>query len=152
MLSDVMGADTCHHNGGWWRVSCKIKKKDHHQTRRRIMAFVTINISWPEVSYVNLDVWILCCNAITSRVACFHTFAHLSNVLAVVALRVIGVSVRCTHVVGAGVGINVRAGDGVCRSALHSHGSQVGHILTAVNLQMRTESLKNERCRSEENA
>lgn len=89
---------------------------------------------------------------LTSRVACFYTFAHLSDVLAVVALRVIGVSVRCTHVVGAGVGINVRAGDGVCRSALHSHGSQVGHILTAVNLQMRTERLKNERCRSEENA
>ena len=87
---------------------------------------------------------------LTSRVACFHTFAHQSNVLAVVALRVIGVSVGSTHVVGAGVGINVRAGDGVCRSALHSHGSQVGHVLTAVNLQMRTERLKNERCRSED--
>lgn len=60
-------------------------------------------------------------------------FAHTRQVLAVVALRVIGVSVRSTHVVGPGVRVNVgtRVGAG---GALNGDRSKVGLVLVAINL------------------
>lgn len=60
-------------------------------------------------------------------------FAHTRQVLAVVALGVIGVSVRSTHVVGPGVRVNVgtRVGAG---GALNGDRSKVGLVLVAINL------------------
>lgn len=60
-------------------------------------------------------------------------FAHTRQVLAVVALGVISVSVRSTHVVGPGVRVNVgtRVGAG---GPLNGDRSKVGLVLVAINL------------------
>lgn len=61
------------------------------------------------------------------------SFAHTRQVLAVVALGVISVSVRSTHVVGPGVRVNVgtRVGAG---GPLNGDRSKVGLVLVAINL------------------
>lgn len=60
-------------------------------------------------------------------------FAHTRQVLAVVALGVIGVTVRSTNVVGPGVRVNVgtRVGAG---GPLNGDRSKVGLVLVAINL------------------
>lgn len=60
-------------------------------------------------------------------------FAHTRQVLAVVALRVISVSIRPTNVVGPSVRVNVgtRVGAG---GTLNGDRSKVGLVLVAINL------------------